>query len=594
MVSTTQPSRLASTTFLKSACSAIAHYLNTAIALQPPLTVTGHPPKLNIYVSSRHLCSIASVLSQIETRLRVLQALKYWEIDVYVEDTSPPRLIHHALLEKVSFSACAGMVDGRSRLPNGEWQYSALFQTPFAGSLERNLQFEDSFQDGRPVVRRQRNRRNLSRVTVGTVSITLASFAVGVGLSEDGRSQISRWSHLLRFNTRTAASSTRLSQLPADQPSTISTTPKVEESNIFTLPSFPISSSGPDGAVSQPLTPESSSGSTTDVLSTNTPATVTAVKLKAVGDIIPGTNYPDYRIPQNPEALFESVKMFMGEVDILFGNFESTLTTHPYSAKDVSQGMTFAFRTPPEFAAVLQTAGFDVLSVANNHSFDFGDVGFEDTIAHINRTGMKTVGRKDEIIFLEANGHTVAFIGFSYWDAHNSMLNLERAIALVRSAQSQANMVVISVHAGAEGTDAMAVRNETEYFFSENRGNMVQFSHAMVDAGADLILGHGPHVPRAIELYQDKLIAYSLGNFLGYRTLSTVGALGKSLILQVELDREGNFVTGRVIPVALDQNGIPYIDNFFDSVSLIRRLTQQDFPNTLLEIDQMGHILRTD
>jgi hypothetical protein len=204
---------------------------------------------------------------------------------------------------------------------------------------------------------------------------------------------------------------------------------------------------------------------------------------------------------------------------------------------------------------------------------------------------MRAVGRKGEIVTVDANGYQVAFIGFSYWDDHNNLNDLGSAIALVQTAQAQADMVVISVHAGAEGTDALRVQNRTEYFFSENRGNMVQFSRTMIDAGADLILGHGPHVPRAIELYQNKLIAYSLGNFVGYRTLSTVGPLGKSLILQVELNPEGDFLRGRIIPVALDPNGIPYIDDFFESVTLIRQLTLEDFPDTALTIDQMGYIL---
>jgi poly-gamma-glutamate capsule biosynthesis protein CapA/YwtB (metallophosphatase superfamily) len=318
-----------------------------------------------------------------------------------------------------------------------------------------------------------------------------------------------------------------------------------------------------------------------------------AVSLKAVGDIIPGTNFPDYRIP-DPHYLFRSVQMFMGEVDIVFGNFESTLTNYPYSAKPIGQEMTFAFRTPPIFAETLRDAGFNVLNIANNHSFDFGDPGFSDTFDHIEQMGMEAIGRKDEITVVEANGYAIAFIGFSYWPDHNNMNDLARATQLVETAQSQADMVVISVHAGAEGTDALRVRNQTEYFFSENRGNLVEFSRAMVDAGADLILGHGPHVPRAMELYQQRLIAYSLGNFVGYRTLSTVGPLGKSMILQVELNSAGEFLRGRIIPVALDPNGVPYIDDFFESVTLVRQLTQNDFPNTPLTIDPMGYLLKGD
>jgi poly-gamma-glutamate capsule biosynthesis protein CapA/YwtB (metallophosphatase superfamily) len=225
---------------------------------------------------------------------------------------------------------------------------------------------------------------------------------------------------------------------------------------------------------------------------------------------------------------------------------------------------------------------------------DFFEAGFDDTMQAIEDAGMKAVGRKGQILYTEANGIKAAFIGFSYLDYHNSMHDLPAGTALVKEAAENADIVVISVHAGAEGTDAIHTRNETEYFYSENRGNSVQFARTMIDAGADLVLGHGPHVPRAVELYQDKLIAYSLGNFLGYRTLSTVGSLGTSMILQIQMDQQGNFQAGRIIPVALDDSGVPYLDNYFQSVSLVRALTQSDFPQTPLVIDNKGYILRTD
>lgn len=331
-----------------------------------------------------------------------------------------------------------------------------------------------------------------------------------------------------------------------------------------------------------------------------TPTSETAVTIKAVGDLIPGSNYPNKSLPTEVgesltaerEMLFGNIKPFFDEADILFGNFESTLTDFPYSAKDTSQNMTFAFRTPPVYAQMLKELGFDVLSVANNHSMDFGEQGFADTITHIEQAGMKAVGKKGQIVYTTVNNIPVAFIGFSYLPDHNLMHDLEAAGALIQEAKQQAKIVVISVHAGAEGSDQVHVANRNEYFFGEDRGNLVQFAHTLVDQGADLILGHGPHVPRAVELYQGKLIAYSLGNFVGYQTLSTVGTLGYSLILKVQMDSEGNFVGGRIIPVALDRNGIPKLDDFFQSVVLIRNLTRTDFPQTPLTIDDMGYILR--
>jgi poly-gamma-glutamate capsule biosynthesis protein CapA/YwtB (metallophosphatase superfamily) len=339
----------------------------------------------------------------------------------------------------------------------------------------------------------------------------------------------------------------------------------------------------------QPL-PTSKSPSQAAQIPVNLPATVS---IKAVGDIIPGTNFPYNKLPENKNLLFKSVKPYLQGADILFGNFESTMTDYPYSSKGNGGGMLFAFRTPPSYAKLLKDAGFDILSVANNHSYDFHEQGFKDTIKNIDSNGMKAVGKRDQIVYKNVKGVNFAFIGFSnYGEVHNSLLELKAGAAVVKKAKEKADIVVISVHAGAEGSGAINVRNKTEFFYGENRGNMVLFSRTMIDAGADLILGHGPHVMRALELYKGKLIAYSLGNFMGYRTLSTAGTLGQSLILDVKMNPQGDFVSGKIIPVELNSRGIPFIDDDFRSVGLMRSLTKSDFPNTGLKIDDKGQILK--
>ena len=322
----------------------------------------------------------------------------------------------------------------------------------------------------------------------------------------------------------------------------------------------------------------------------NLPATVS---IKAVGDMIPGTNFPYNKLPENKDRLFESVKSQLKGADILFGNFESTMTDYPYSSKGGGGGMLFAFRTPPSYAKIFKDVGFDILNVANNHSYDFNEQGFKDTIKNIDSNGMKSVGKRDQIVYKNVKGVNFAFIGFSnYGEVHNSLLELKAGAEIVKKAKQKADIVVISVHAGAEGTGALNVRNKNEFFYGENRGNMVLFSRTMIDAGADLILGHGPHVTRALELYKGKLIAYSLGNFMGYRTLSTAGELGQSLILDVKMTPQGDFVSGKIIPIELDSRGIPSVDDDFRSVGLIRRLTRSDFPKTDLTIDDNGQILK--
>jgi hypothetical protein len=336
--------------------------------------------------------------------------------------------------------------------------------------------------------------------------------------------------------------------------------------------------------------PASQSPSQAAKIPANLPATVS---IKAVGDMIPGTNFPYNKLPENKERLFESVKSYLQGADILFGNFESTMTDYPYSSKGGGGGMLFAFRTPPSYAKIFKDVGFDILNIANNHSYDFNEQGFKDTIKNIDSNGMKAVGKRDQIVYQNVKGVNVAFIGFSnYGEVHNSLLELKAGAEVVKKARQKADIVVISVHAGAEGTGAQNVNNRNEFFYGENRGNMVLFSRTMIDAGADLILGHGPHVTRALELYKGKLIAYSLGNFMGYRTLSTAGALGQSLILDVKMTPKGDFVSGKIIPIELSSQGIPSVDEDFRTVGLIRRLTKSDFPNTGLTIDDKGQILK--
>jgi poly-gamma-glutamate capsule biosynthesis protein CapA/YwtB (metallophosphatase superfamily) len=265
-----------------------------------------------------------------------------------------------------------------------------------------------------------------------------------------------------------------------------------------------------------------------------------SITIQAVGDIIPGTNYPDNRLPRHRNQLIpNSVRTHLQKADILFGNFETSLTNHPNTSKDISNGQVFAFRSPPTYAKLFADVGFDVLNVANNHSLDFGEVGFKDTIKNLKAVGIETLGHKNQILFLEANNIPVAMIGFAPYDVYNSINDIQTAKRLVKEAKKNASIVIISMHAGAEGTNALNVENNTEFFYGENRGNSIKFARTMIDAGADLVLGHGPHVPRAMEMYKGKLIAYSLGNFLGYRTLSTAAETGYSMILEVKLNPKG-------------------------------------------------------
>ncbi|WP_373526332.1 CapA family protein [Nostoc sp.] len=316
------------------------------------------------------------------------------------------------------------------------------------------------------------------------------------------------------------------------------------------------------------------------------------VTIKAVGDIIPGTNFPSHKLPRFQDQLLpKSVRTHLQGSDILFGNFESSLTNYPYTDKDISRGQVFAFRSPPKYARLFGEAGFNVLNMANNHAMDFGPVGFKDTMKNLEAVGIATLGHKNQILYLEANNIPVAMVGFSPYEMYNSMHDLGAAQALIAKAKNKANIVIVSMHAGAEGTGALYIKNKTEFFYGENRGNSIKFARKMIDAGADLVLGHGPHVPRAMEIYKGKIIAYSLGNFLGYRTLSTNAQTGDSMILEVKLNSAGNLVSSKIIPVRMDRQGIPQIDQRFRTVKLMRYLNNQAFPKSPMKINQKGEIV---
>ena len=316
------------------------------------------------------------------------------------------------------------------------------------------------------------------------------------------------------------------------------------------------------------------------------------ITIKAVGDIIPGTNFPNYRLPRFRDQLLpKSVRTHLQGSDILFGNFESSLTNYPYTTKDTSRGQVFAFRSPPGYARLFAEAGFNVFNMSNNHAMDFGPVGFKDTKKNLEAVGIATLGHKNQILYLKANNIPVAMVGFSPYEMYNSIHNLGAAQALIAKAKNKANIVVVSMHAGAEGTGALHVKNQTEFFYGENRGNSIKFARNMIDAGADLVLGHGPHVPRAMEIYKGKIIAYSLGNFLGYRTLSTNAQTGDSMILEVKLNSAGDLLSSKIIPVRMSRQGIPQIDQHFRTVKLMRSLNNQAFPKNPVKINKKGEIV---
>lgn len=299
-------------------------------------------------------------------------------------------------------------------------------------------------------------------------------------------------------------------------------------------------------------------------------------RIKAVGDIVLGTTWPENHIPADVESrFFAGVTDALSGGDIVFGNLEGTLTDSDETTKDPSRGTQYAFRMPPRFAGILHDAGFTVLSLANNHSSDFGPTGLEDTVEAVRSHGMLAVGLKNEIAYQEIRGVRIAWIGFSYLGMHNSIHDLGELVRLVGEARRSARLVIVTFHGGAEGSDALRVYDAEEKYLGENRGNLVRFARTAVDAGADLVLGHGPHVLRGVECYRQKLIVYSLGNFVGYQAFSTKRAAAVSVVLDVILNEDGWLRRVEFHPVRFTGEHLPEIDPRRRALYLLNDLSQK-------------------
>lgn len=319
------------------------------------------------------------------------------------------------------------------------------------------------------------------------------------------------------------------------------------------------------------------------------PATPQMISLSATGDIIMGDagSLP----PRDGAGFFDGVADALA-ADLVMGNLEQPLTGDTGYRK-CGEGSTacHAFRAPPGYAAHLREGGFDLLNLANNHGNDYGPEGRTNTQEALSQHDLAHTGDRDQITVVDVRGTAVAVVGFSAYAWTNDLNDLTQAGDVVSRAAREADLVVVQVHMGAEGTDQTHVRPGTEEFFGELRGDPMAFSRAVIDAGADLVVGHGPHVLRGLEFYQGRLIAYSLGNFAGGGgTLNASGALGLGAVLRVTLHADGSFAEGRFVSTDMYDAGLPAVDRQQRSLDLVRDLTAQDFPEHGAQFGPDGEI----
>lgn len=318
------------------------------------------------------------------------------------------------------------------------------------------------------------------------------------------------------------------------------------------------------------------------------------INIVAVGDIMIGASYPSKKYLPKDDAInsFSEVSKYL-KGDVVFGNLEGVFLDEGESHKCIEKepNNCYVFRMPERYARIIKEAGFNLLSVANNHTNDFGKMGINRTIHNLEEQGIFFAGyiSHPSVIF-EIDGIRYGFCAFSPNRNMMSLLEINSAKKLIENLKLNSDIVIVSMHGGAEGIEYDRVLKDYEFFLGENRGNVYKFAHSAIDAGADLVLGHGPHITRAVELYKGKLIAYSLGNFNTYGRFSLIGKKGIAPLLDIKLDRNGNFIHAKVISIKQDKiNGLQ-IDYDQKAFLELRKLSNLDFPDTELDFRKLGEI----
>lgn len=329
------------------------------------------------------------------------------------------------------------------------------------------------------------------------------------------------------------------------------------------------------------------------------------VRIVGVGDIMMGTNFPEAET-LNPDLVPEAdlaamigpdLLGLLQSADVTFGNMEGSLFDGPDDAehKPCSNPKScYVFRSPEYHGEFLREMGFDVMSIANNHSGDFRAAGRNATMATLARNGiayggLDMDGARTAVLLLE-NGLRLGFLAVAPNWGTVSINDHARAAELVRGLAAESDIVLVSFHGGAEGRAMTRVPRRMEVFYGEQRGDVHGFAHAMIDAGADLVLGHGPHVPRAVEVYRDRFIAYSMGNFWTYGRFNLRDLGGVAPVVDVTLAPDGRLLKARIHSVRQHDRGIPRIDPSNWAAQAIADLTAMDFPESPLRFGPEGEV----
>ena len=318
--------------------------------------------------------------------------------------------------------------------------------------------------------------------------------------------------------------------------------------------------------------------------------------IRAVGDIMMGSLTPRPVLPdENHLKQARKMKKYLEGADIVFGNLEGVFVdadTPPQKCSEKSRKAKkcYEFGMPLQLADVLVDMGFTVLSIDNNHTSDYGEEGYLLTSDILEEKEIQAVPKGGHVV-VWVKKKRIAIVAFGFTKNSYLVTNIKHTKRIIDGLSKRYPIVIVSFHGGKEGKSAQHVKNEMEMFYGEKRGNLIEFAHAAIDSGADLILGHGPHVLRALSCYRNRLIAFSLGNFYTFGQFRLSGPAGIGSILEVHIDaHNGRFIQGKIIPTVQIMAGVPAFDYKNDAIRMIKKLTEADFPETPLRITSDGRV----
>ena len=318
------------------------------------------------------------------------------------------------------------------------------------------------------------------------------------------------------------------------------------------------------------------------------------IVVTAVGDVMLGTTFPDdSTLPPNDGAdLLTEVTPFLKRGDVVYGNLEGPIVDGGDSAKCHGKkiGTCFAFRVPTRYGKYLKDAGFTAMGLANNHAMDFGLEGRASSRQVLDAMQIAHTGEVDDIARLTVKGKKITIIAFATYQGALNFLDLDASLQTIRAAKAESDLVIVGFHGGAEGATHQHVLEGDETFLGEDRGDLRRFTHAAIDAGADLVLGSGPHVVRAMEIYKGKLIAYSLGNFATYGPFNLNAENGLTLVLEAHLAPDGTFLRGKAYAVKQEKPGGPKLDPDMKILPVLRGLSNADFKETAIVVGPQGEL----